>query len=100
MKKTTLIVALLCGALTAGCVQNYPTREVAQGAAPATLIVTNGPPGARILIDGREAGIVGQTLGIPVSVGRHDVTIESAGQRLHSQAVFVSAGARVEVRIP
>lgn len=100
MKKAALVVALLCGALTSGCVQNYPSREVSQGAAPASLVVTNAPQGARILIDGREAGIVGQTPSIPVSAGRHEVTIESAGQRLHSQAVFVSAGARVEVRIP
>lgn len=100
MKKTTLIVALICGALTTGCVQNYASREVGQGATPATLVVTNAPAGARILIDGREVGVVGQTPSIPVAAGRHDVTVESGGQRLHSQAVFVSAGARVEVRIP
>lgn len=100
MNKMTLAVALLCGALTSGCVQNYPSREVTQGAAQATLVVMNAPLGARIIVDGREVGVVGQTPGIPVSAGRHEVTIEAAGQRLHSQAVFVSAGARVEVRIP
>ncbi|WP_370650140.1 PEGA domain-containing protein [Brevundimonas sp.] len=100
MKTTTLFVALLCGALTTGCVQNYASREVAQGAAPATLVVTNAPQGARILVNGREVGVVGQAAGIPVATGRHDVTIESGGHRLHSQAVFVSAGSRVEVRVP
>lgn len=100
MKKIILIVALICGALTTGCVQNYASREVAQGAAPATLIVSNAPAGARILVDGRQVGIVGQAAGIPVAAGRHDVTIESGAQRLHSQAIFVAAGARVEVRVP
>lgn len=100
MKKAVLLIALICGALTSGCVKNYPSREVSQGAAPATLSVMNAPQGARIILDGREVGIVGQTQGVPVSVGRHQVTIESGGQQIHSQAVFVSAGARVEVRIP
>ena len=100
MNKRTIAAALLCAALTSGCVQNYASREVTQGAAPATLVVTNAPQGARILVDGREAGIVGQTPSIPMAVGRHEVVIEFGGQRLHSQAVYVSAGAAVEVRVP
>lgn len=100
MNRKILAAALFATALLGGCVQNYATREVTQGAAPASLVVMNAPAGARVIVDGREAGIVGQTDSIPVAVGRHQVVIEAAGQSLHTQAVFVSAGARVEVRVP
>ena len=100
MNRKMLAAALLGAIVTSGCVQNYATREVAQGAAPASLMVLNAPAGARVLVDGREAGIVGQASDIPLAVGRHQVVIEAADRVLHTQAVYVSAGARVEVRVP
>lgn len=102
MIRTKLIAAAILGCVTVGgCVQNYATREVEQGAAAGALFVANAPQNARVLVDGRDVGGVGQSpTGIPLSPGRHDVVVEAGGQRLHSQAIFVSAGARVEVRIP
>ena len=97
-----LLAAVLLGTATlSGCVQNYAEREVSQGTAPATVTIVNAPRDARIIVDGRDLGAVAQhPNGVALSLGRHDITITSAGTQLHKQAVFVSSGARIEVRIP
>lgn len=40
--KNAVIVAL-CAAMLTGCVQNYASREIAQGAAAGSLTVANAP---------------------------------------------------------
>lgn len=101
MKAQLLAVAILCGATMAGCVQNYAEREIVQGAAAATVVFPNAPQEARILIDGRDLGPVAQhPNGVALPSGRHDIIITTGERQLHKQAVFVSAGARIEVRIP
>ena len=101
MKAQLLAAAILCGATMAGCVQNYAEREIVQGAAAATVTFPNAPQEARILIDGRDFGAVSQhPNGVALSSGRHDIIITAGAQQLHKQAVYVSAGARIEVRIP
>lgn len=100
MRALVVGVALASGTLLAGCVQNYATREVAQGAAPATVAILNAPVGARVLIDGRDVGDVAQASQYGLTPGRHDVVVQVNGRTIHSQAVFASAGARLEVRIP
>jgi len=101
MKAQLLAAAILCGATMAGCVQNYAEREIVQGAAAATVTFPNAPQEARILIDGRDLGAISQhPNGVALSSGRHDIIITTGAQQLHKQAVYVSAGARVEVRIP
>ena len=101
MRRLLVAVALSGAALSSGCVQNYAARDVSQGLAEGMLVVVNAPAEARIVIDGRDLGAVGQQgAGVPISPGRHDILITAAGQPLHSQAVFASAGARIEVRIP
>lgn len=101
MRRLLTGVVLAGVAVTGGCVQNYAEREVSQGATPATMVVFNAPAEARIVIDGRDLGAVSQhSGGVPLSTGRHDIQITAAGRPLHSQAVFASAGARIEVRIP
>lgn len=101
MKAQLLAAAILCGATMAGCVQNYAEREIVQGAAAATVVFPNAPQQARILIDGRDLGPVGQyPNGVALPSGRHDIIITTGERQLHKQAVFVSAGARIEVRIP
>lgn len=98
--KNAVIVAL-CAAMLTGCVQNYASREIAQGAAAGSLTVTNAPLDARLLVDGRDLGSVAELKGgAALTPGRHDVVIQYAGRRLHTQAVMVSAGARVEVTVP
>jgi len=101
MRRLLMLAALSGAALTASCVQNYAEREVAQGTQPATLRLINAPADARIVVDGRDVGSVSQHAGgLPLTAGRHEIQITAAGQPLHTQAVFASAGARVEVRIP
>lgn len=101
MTLKTMAAVALGAAMATGCVQNYAEREVAQGAAAGVLVVTNAPPEARLIIDGRDLGAVAQfEAGAPLTTGRHDIAIESGGRRLHAQAVFVSAGARVAVTVP
>ena len=100
MMKNAAIVAL-CAAMLSGCVQNYATREVAQGAAAGSLTVANAPQDARLLVDGRDLGSVAELkAGAALTPGRHEVVIQQAGRRLHAQAVMVAAGARVEVIVP
>jgi len=99
MKKAVLVA--LCAAMLSGCVQNYATREVAQGAEAGRLMVANAPLDARLLVDGRDLGPVAELkTGAALTPGRHEVVIQQAGRRLHAQAVMVSAGARVEVTVP
>lgn len=98
MLRMLTVVALL-GATLSGCVQNYAEREVTQGALPGSLIVTNAPAGAAIQVDGRPYGLVGEAAA-PLTPGRHEVVIEVGGRQIHSQSIFVAAGARAEVRIP
>ncbi len=101
MTPKTLAVLALCAAMATGCVQNYAEREVVQGAAAGVLMVTNAPPEARLIVDGRDLGAVAQfETGAPLTSGRHDIAIENDGRRLHAQAVFVTAGARVAVTVP
>lgn len=94
-----LAVAALCGAALSGCVQNYAEREITQGAVPGSLAVLNAPQGAMVHVDGRPYGIAGE-VGVPLTPGRHEVVVEAGGRRIHSQSIFVAAGARAEVRIP
>ncbi|OYW35896.1 MAG: hypothetical protein B7Z42_13530 [Brevundimonas sp. 12-68-7] len=98
MLKRLMVTVLACAAVT-GCVTNYADRDVAQGAAPASLIVVNAPAGATIQVDGRPYGTVGAE-GAPLTPGRHEVVVEFGGRRIHTQSIFVAAGARAEVRIP
>lgn len=94
-----LVAAALCGAALSGCVTNYADREITQGATPGSLVVLNAPQGATVHVDGRPYGIVGEA-GAPLSPGRHEVVVTADGRRIHSQSIFVAAGARAEVRIP
>lgn len=98
MLKKIVAVALACAALT-GCVQNYAEREVSQGAAPGSLVVLNAPQGSTIEVDGRPYGVVGGAASA-LAPGRHEVVVEAGGRRIHTQSIFVAAGARVEVRVP
>lgn len=94
-----LLLVALCGAALSGCVQNYAEREVAQGAAPGSLVVLNAPADATIEVDGRPYGTVGAVAG-PLTPGRHQIVVEAGGRQLHSQSIFMAAGARAEVRVP
>lgn len=98
MLRTLTVVALL-GAAMSGCVQNYADREITQGAMPGSLVVLNAPQGAVIRVDGRPYGLVGE-VAAPLTPGRHEVVIEIGGRQVHSQSIFLAAGARAEVRIP
>ena len=94
-----LSLALACSLALTGCVQNYAQRDVAQGASPGSLLVLNAPQGATVYVDGRPFGAVGTALG-PLTPGRHEVSIEVEGRRVHAQSIFVAPGARAEVHIP
>lgn len=94
-----LALAALCGVALSGCVQNYAEREVVQGAVPGSLAVLNAPQGATTFVDGRPYGMAGE-VGAPLTPGRHEVVVEVGGRRIHSQSIFVAAGARAEVRVP
>lgn len=88
----------LAGAMLTGCVQNYAEREVAQGAAPGSLVVLNAPQGAIIRVDGRPYAASGE--GASLTPGRHEVVVEVDGRPVHVQSIFIAAGARAEVRVP
>ena len=101
MKPSLLLAAVLAVSGLSACVQNYAERDVAQGVPAASLAVVNAPADARILVDGRDVGAVADhPRGAPVSAGRHEVVIARSGTSLHRQAVYVAAGAHIEVRVP
>lgn len=96
-----LILSLaLVGAGLSGCVQNYAEREIVQGREAALMSIVNAPAEARVVVDGRDMGTVGQyQAGLVLEPGRHDVAIMHGGAPIHQQAVFAAAGARIEVRV-
>ncbi|HAJ04482.1 MAG TPA: hypothetical protein DCX75_12255 [Brevundimonas sp.] len=98
MPNRAILAAFACMAVS-GCVQNYAEREVTQGAALGSLVVLNAPEGATIKVDGRPYDTTGSGAAA-LSPGRHEVVVEVNGRPIHSQAIFIAAGARVEVRVP
>jgi tetratricopeptide (TPR) repeat protein len=64
---------------------------------PATLVITSDPPGARILIDGRDLGYV-TPREIEVSPGHHEVSAR-LGEESASQEVDAVMGMRVDVAL-
>ncbi len=61
--------------------------------------ITGGPEGARVLIDGREWGLLPRPDRIPVEPGSHDVIIRYEGYRDFVSNVVVPAGQVVEVPV-
>lgn len=63
---------------------------------PATLHVTSTPPGARILIDGRDTNQV-TPADVQTEPGRHALRLELAGYRAATSEVDAAPGGRAEI---
>ncbi len=65
---------------------------------PGSLLVESRPPGARVLVDGREAGTTPMTLPA-LPAGDHTVRIELAGYQTITTTTRVEPGARARVAV-
>ena len=100
MKTSAVVLTVLCAALTAGCVKNYPTREAVQGAPSGILKLSNAPADARLIVDGRDLGPVSAlAAGASLAPGRHEIAVTQGGRVLHAQTVIVAAGAQAVVGV-
>lgn len=81
----------------------YPSTIVEQGGEQGMIYFTEAPPGARVFIDGADAGEAmtfdGRRQVLSLEPGRHNVRVVSGAAELYSSDVYVGAGSRMEVRV-
>ncbi|AYG95389.1 hypothetical protein D8I30_09530 [Brevundimonas naejangsanensis] len=98
-----LIFAAVIGLSVAGCATAYPTSTVSQGTPDGRLWFSGAPAGARVVIDGVDAGEAaafdGRAAILEVTPGRHVVEVVAAGTPIHSQTVMVGAGSRIQIKV-
>jgi hypothetical protein len=100
--RTFSLVALLAVS-AAACAPSYPASTVSQGTRDSIVWVSGAPAGARVLVDGVDAGEAarfdGRVATLTVPPGRHSVEIVSGGTLLYSQILMLASGTRVEVKV-
>ncbi len=73
-----------------------PTRQAAPRAATGSLVVESRPPGARVLVDGREVGTTPVTLET-IAPGVHAVRLERDGYQPWATSIRIGPGERARV---
>lgn len=98
-----LICAAVLGLSAAACAPSYPASTVSQGAQDGRLWFSGAPAGARVLIDGVDAGEAalfdGRKAILEVAPGRHVVEVVAAGTPIHAETVMVGAGSRTQIKV-
>jgi hypothetical protein len=87
-----------------GCAPNYPERTVLQGGGDkGSLYFTGAPLGARVIVDGADAGEAavydGTRAVLEVTAGPHRVIVGTAGAALYDQQVYVGNNARMAIEV-
>lgn len=99
--KLMKLFAAACALVLAACA--YPISTVQQGGEPAMLFFNGAPEGARVIVDGVDAGEAsafdGRRQVLSVEPGRHNVRVVIGGAELYGNDIYVGAGSRLEVRV-
>jgi serine/threonine-protein kinase len=82
--------AISSGKLKPELESDAKTREAALKSKPAKVKVTSDPPGATILVDGKDSGMK-TPADVDVPPGTHKITLQAAGKKDSEQSVEVAA---------
>jgi hypothetical protein len=98
----SLIGALLLGvSLSVAC--TYPTQQVKQVEERPLIVVEGAPEGARLLVDGIDAGLAshfsGEEAALRVLPGRHVIEVVDGGRSLYRKEVFVGSASTKVIRV-
>ena len=101
MRYLYLTLSLSATLALAACA-SFPNETAEQGAASAALYFPNATFGARVSVDGSDAGEAslfdGKWRVLTVTPGNHHVVIKLDSAVLQDQIVFVGMGSRVAVK--
>jgi hypothetical protein len=102
MKPVSII--LLFGLISVMGACTYPSRTIEQGGNMVTGIYFEGAPaGARLMLDGADAGEAaafdGSAAILAVSPGTHNVVVTAGGREIYNEQVYVGSGSRVSIRV-
>ena len=98
----SLIGVLLLGvSLSLACA--YPVQQVEQVEERPLLVVEGAPEGARLLVDGIDAGLASSFSGkegaLRVLPGRHVVEVVDGGRSLYRKEVFLGSASTKVIRV-
>lgn len=95
-----LLVTALSGALVS-CA--YPVTTIEQGGVSAGLYFPNSPVGARVLIDGADAGEAasydGRKAVLRVEPGKHHVVVSAGSSTFYDRNVYVGGDSRLAIEV-
>lgn len=82
----------------------YPSRTIEQGGTLLTGIYFEGAPaGARLVLDGADAGEAaafdGSAAILAVSPGTHNVVVTAGDREIYNEQVYVGSGSRVSIGV-
>jgi hypothetical protein len=92
------IASVVLALLLASCA--YPTSTVQQGSMPGELFFPAAQAGARVEVDGVDAGLASAYNGVQtlaVAPGPHRVIVRQQNRIIIDRAVYIDAGAKVAV---
>ena len=102
MKHTILFLSI--GLVLAVTACAYPSGSIQQGGnVQGGLYFEGAPIGARVMLDGADAGEVaafdGNAAILAVAPGMHNVVVTAGGSTIYDEQVFVGSGSRVQIGI-
>jgi hypothetical protein len=95
---------LSIGLILAVAACTYPSGSIQQGGnMQGGLYFEGAPVGARVMVDGADAGEVtvydGTEAILAVEPGTHRVVVTTGGSTIYDEQVFVGSGSRVQIGI-
>jgi hypothetical protein len=103
MWRAKCCVASFAALALIGCA--YPQSTVTQGGGEkGSLYFTRAPLGARVIVDGADAGEAsafdGRVAVLEVTSGPHRVIVRSGAAAVYDKQVYVGSNARVAIEVP